>query len=155
MKIQHARKTIEDLLAESHQKSERKVYAQLLAVLGDLSRRDLSLEQLEPVEAALDRLFLETRGVKELKRSSRQFMKSVRTSLSLVPEGHYTALGLAFGVAVGASLGSALHGFTGISMGTSATGLGVGIGLIAGYLIGLYLDVEAAKQNRVLRTSTE
>jgi hypothetical protein len=155
MKIQHARKTIEDLLAESHQEPEKKAYVQLLAVLSDLSGRDLSLDQLEPVEAALDRLFPEKRDVKALKRNSRQFMKSVRTSLSLLPEGHYTALGLAFGVALGASLGSALHGFTAISMGTSATGLGVGIGLIVGYLIGLFLDVAAVKQNRVLRTSTK
>ncbi len=152
MKIQQAYTTIEGRLAESKTKSERKVYGQLLAVLSDLAGRDLSSEQREPIEAALDALLEQGRNARELKKAGKRFVRTVCKTLSLVPHGHYTALGLAFGVAFGAALGPTFQGIAGIPSGTSGTGFGVGIGLILGYLIGSRLDVEAAKQNRVLKT---
>ncbi len=155
MKIQKAHTAIESLLVQSEEKSANRIYQQLLGVLNDLMGRDLSMEQLQPIEEAIDHLPLQGASAKELKKSSQGFMKSVRQTLSLIPEGHYTGLGLVFGVAFGAALGPILQRTTGLGLGTSGTGLGVGIGLIVGLMIGSYLDVEAVKKNRVLKTSTE
>ena len=153
MNSQEAYTTIEDLFAQSEEKSAQKFYEQLLGVLNDLRGRDLSLEQLQSIEEAIDQLPMQGGSSKELKRSSQQFVKFVSKTLSLIPEGHYIALGLASGVALGAAFGPVLQRTAGMGLGTSGTGLGVGIGLIVGMIIGSYLDVEAAKKNRVLKTS--
>jgi hypothetical protein len=153
MKIQQAYKTFEDLLAKTEKRSEKKVYQQLLAVLHDLKERELSLEQLQLIEEAITPLLIPTRNSKELNRSNRRFISFVSKTLILIPEGHYTALGLAMGVALGASIAAIFQGLTGMPQGNSGTGLGVGIGLIIGCIIGSYLDVDAAKKNRVLKTS--
>jgi hypothetical protein len=155
MKINQAHRTLEELLSASDRKSEKKIYQQLLGALSNLKGRDLTMEQLQSVEAAIDRLRLhETDGMntRELRSRSNQFMKHVRKMLSLIPEGHYMVLGLAFGVAFGGVISAVFQGFSGAPQ--SGTGLGIGIGLIAGYIIGSYLDVEARKQNRVLTTQT-
>ena len=153
MKIQKAQIAIEKLLARSEEKSEKKVYEQLLGVLNDLKGRDLSSEQLPLIEKAIEQLTMQGASSKELKKKSQQFLVLVRKTLSLIPEGHYVALGLVFGVAFGAAFGPVLQRMTGLGLGTSGTGLGVGLGMIAGLMIGSYLDDEAAKKNRVLKTS--
>ena len=157
MKINQAYRTLETLLSGSDKKSEKKVYQQLLGALSNLKERDISTEQLQSVEELIDRLGLhETEGmsVRHLRRRSNRFIQQVGKTLSLIPEGHYMALGLCFGVAFGAVFGSVIQGFTGFPQGTEGTGLGIGIGLIVGFLVASYLDVEARKQNRVLTTRT-
>jgi len=89
MNIQKAYTTIEDLLTRSKEKSSKKVYGQLLGVLNNLKGRDLSAEQLLLIEEAIDQLPLQEAGSNELKKSSNQFLKIVRKTLSLIPEGHY------------------------------------------------------------------
>jgi hypothetical protein len=153
MKTQKAYTAIEDLLARSEKKSAKKAYEQLLGVLNDLKGRDFSVEQLQQIEEALDQLPMQGGRSKELEKSSRQFVKFVSKTLSLIPEGYYIGLGLAFGVAFGAAFGPIVQRTTGMGLGTSGTGLGVGIGLIIGFMIGSYLDAEATKKNRVLKTS--
>jgi hypothetical protein len=156
MKINDAYKTLEGRLTQSDQKSRKKIYEQLLGALNNLKERDLSADERESVEESLDRLQLhDTDGmsVRELRSRKNGFLKDTRKALSLIPEGHYMALGLAFGVAFGGLISSILQGFAGIPEGTSGTGVGVGFGLVAGYLIGNYLDTEARKRNRVLLLS--
>lgn len=152
MKIEHAYTSIAERLAKSSGKSEKKIYKQLLGALKNLRERDLPLEQLRLLEEAIERFPMQDADLKELRKRSAAFQKFARKTLSLIPEGYYTALGLAFGVALSAPFGPILQRTTGMGLGISGTGLGVCLGLIAGYLVGSYLDVEAAKQNRVLKT---
>ena len=158
MKIQKAHQTFAELLAKTEKKSEKKVYEQLLGALSSLNERDLSVEQLRSIEEAIDRDLLPegaAKSAKELKRGSNSFMKYARELLSLIPENYYTGLGMVWGVAFGGLISSFLQGFAGIPDGTSGTGTGIGIGLMAGSVIGYYLDDQAKKQNRVLLTTAK
>ena len=155
MKINDAYKTLEGRLTQSDQKSQKKICQQLLGALNNLKERDLSPDECQSIEGLLDRLGLHEAGgisARELRSRKNRFLKDTRKALSLIPEDHYMALGLAFGVAFGGLISSVLQGTAGIPGGTSGTGVGVGLGLVAGYLIGNYLDMEARKQNRVLTT---
>ena len=157
MKINDAYKTLEGHVTHSDQKSRKKIYEQLLEALNNLKERDLSPDEGESIEVSLDRLRLhdaDGMSIKELRGRKNRFLKDTRKALSLISEDHYMALGLAFGVAFGGVISSVLQGFAGIPEGSSGTGVGVGLGLVAGYLIGNCLDIEARKQNRVLTTQS-
>jgi hypothetical protein len=155
MKINDAYKILKGRLAQSDQKSLNKIYQELLGALNNLKERDLSADERQSIETSLDSLRLQDAdgiSIGELRGRKNRFLKDTRKALSLISEDHYMALGLAFGVAFGGLISSVLQGFAGIPEGTSGTGVGVGLGLVAGYLIGNYLDIEARKQNRVLTT---
>jgi hypothetical protein len=155
MKIQHAHTLIESLLAKAVTKAERKPYEELLGAIRNLQERDMSVDQAQSLESALERLGpdqLHGLPTKELKRRKIQFMKAAREIFSLLPEDHYMGIGLCLGVAFGGLIGSLMQGFAGMPEGTSATGVGVGLGLVAGMIIARHLDVEAIRQNRVLIT---
>ena len=157
MNIPQAYQTFEARLAQTANRSEKKVLEPLLGALNSLKERTLSTEQRRSIEEAIDRELLhegEAKSANELKKGSKDFIKQARELLSLLPEHHYTGLGMVFGVAFGGLMASLLQGVAGIPEGASGTGTGIGLGLIAGLLIGAYLDLEAAKQNRVLKTST-
>ncbi|MEX0329783.1 MAG: hypothetical protein AB3N64_00035 [Puniceicoccaceae bacterium] len=155
MKINNAYKLIEDLHSESESRRKQKTYKQLLGALRNLKKRDLSGEQLQAIESAIDRLNIENLGnatARELSKARRQFLKAAREILSLLPEDHYMGIGLCFGVAFGGVIGSLLQGFTGIPDGTSGTGIGIGLGLMLAYFVSRHLDLEAIRENRVLQT---
>ena len=152
MKINTAIIVLEGLLSNTDSKPRKTIYKQLERALHDLKERDLSSDQLNSVEEALNRLRLNDAAdlsVRELKRHRKQWIKDVTAALSLVTKGYYTALGMAFGVAAGGAASAIINDFS-----TSSTGLAIGLGLIAGYLVGNYLDIEATKKNRVMNIRT-
>lgn len=149
MKIDQALQTVERRLADAENKADQKAYAQLHMALRQLRDRDMSAEQLRAIESALGPVLQGQQNPQQLKRRVGGFFKIVMSTLSMVPRGHYMALGLCFGVALGTSVGFVLQGLTGLS-GTSA---GIGLGLILGVFIGSLLDAKAAAQDRVLKAS--
>ena len=151
MKIHQASRIIEDKLEKSVNKSEKKTYHKLLGVLTHLKGRDLSEEQVRSIEEKIDELKLFTYGEstpKETKRSSAEFTKFVSDYLSLISEGHFTALGVSLGVAFGA----AIHSVSGHSL---DLGTGIGIGIAIGAAIGIFMDREAERKNQVLVSRLE
>jgi hypothetical protein len=157
MKINKAYQTLEGLLSKNEKKSDRRIYQELLGALHSLEERGLSGDQLRSIEEALDQLLLPEGGAiaKGLRKRRNQFMKHIRETLSLIPEGHYMEQGLGFGVVFGVLIGSALQGVGVIPDGMAGTGFGMAIGLIVAYGIASHLDIEAKKENRVLVTRSK
>lgn len=152
MKLSKASKKLEILLRETNNKSERKVYQLLHGVVSSLGERELPLKEMQSIEGAIEGLHLEeVEGIslENLKRSRNQFMKFLKEEHRLIPQGHFTELGLIFGMIAGIALTPLIENSIGLSMGIS---LGITLGLIVGMIVGLLMDKDAEKQNRVLAT---
>ena len=148
MTINDTIKFFESLLIQTDKKSEIKIYENFIATLSDLSDRELTEEQFQSIEIALETLNLKSNPKNKKRYFSKklnEFKKYLQKELSLISEGYYTAIcmsmGMCFGVAFGASFGES----TGIA-------LGVSFGMLIGLTIGRVMDAEAKKQGRVLKT---
>ena len=119
-----------------------------MAVLTDLKTKDLSEDQMKLIESEIDKLDLSMEAPKRKKYISKQFnafKKFLKEKYSLIPEGYYTGLGLALGMSFGVAFGSMYGDSIGISVGIS-------LGMVIGLSIGRHKDMQAEKENRVLKT---
>jgi tetrahydromethanopterin S-methyltransferase subunit B len=148
MKISLALNHFQVLASKADNKRERKVLNTFVGLLTDLEGRELAEEQVLLIENKIDELNLKVdteNTSRKLNKKLTTFVNYLKDQLSLVTEGYYTALGITFGVALGLALAPMLERQLGISF-------NMGLGMISGIVVGHYLDTNAAKENRVLRT---
>ena len=141
----------ESLLIKTDKKSEIKTYENFIATLSDLSDRELTEEQFQSIEIALETLNLKSNPKNKKRYFSKklnEFKKYLQKELSLISEGYYTAncmsMGMSLGVAIGASFGES----TGLA-------IGISLGMLIGLVIGRTKDTNAEKQGRVMKTNLE
>jgi hypothetical protein len=146
MKINTASDFFKKLITESDEKSEIKVYEKFIAILSDLSNRDLTQEEIQSIEEKLDSLNFKANSnnrKKHFKKKLNLFIKYLKEKLSLISKGYYTAIGMSLGMSFGVAFGAAFEN--------------VSYGLIFGMLIGLTIgatkDSKAKKEGKVLNTN--
>lgn len=150
MKLQQARKLLEDLKGETEKKSELKIYDQFVEVLVALNLRKFSNEEVKGIEAKLDKL----EQVSQSKRKKRmvagvleKFETYLKDTFSLTTKKHYTKLGMGLGCAFGLLFGTVVLGSFERSMGIS---VGAALGLAIGLTIGRSMDKKAEEEGKVL-----
>jgi hypothetical protein len=160
MKIYEAAIYFNDLLNRTSDKKEKKVYKKCTDLYSTLENRNLSEKQLTLIEEKIDDFNLNTSakdGLKIYKAQLNDLKKFLKDEFSLIPKGHYTALGIATGAAWGSLLGLFPEFWEfvfGIVIDFERS-LGISFGIVIGVLIGMaagkYMDFVAEKQHRVLK----
>ncbi len=143
---------LRNLITGTQKKADIRLYEKYIALLSDLENKDLSEEQLSSIEETLNELKLDADTENRKKYLQKQFEKFsgyLKKEFSFITEGYYTTMGVAFGLLFGTAFGTIFGSLFERSLGIS---LGASFGLIIGVVVGKYLDTEAEKQNRVLRT---
>ena len=147
MTIIEASNFFEKLLKEANNKRELRVYKGFNTILSNLTSRNLTEDELLSIETKLNKLNLNSNPTNKRKYYSKKlniFKAYLKEEFSLISEGYYTALGMSLGMCFGVAIGA---GFGGASV-----SVGVSLGMLIGLVIGRTKDVEAEKQNRVLKT---
>ena len=137
-----------ELLKEANNKRELRVYKNFSAILTNLKSRNLSEDELLSIETELKMLDLKSNPDNKRKYFNKRlsaFKGYLKKEFSLITEGCYTALGMSLGMCFGVAVGS--------SFGAFGTSSGVAFGMLIGLAIGKTKDMEAEKQNRVLKTT--
>lgn len=147
MTIIEASNFFEELLKEAKNKREIRVYKSFSAILSNLKGRDLTEEELLSIENELKTLDLKLNLENKRKYFSKKlsaFKAYLKEEFSLITEGYYTAIGMSLGMCFGVAIGT--------SFGAPGTSIGIAFGMLIGLAIGRTKDMEAEKQNRVLKT---
>lgn len=147
MNIIEASGFFEKLLKETDNKREIKIYRSFITILSNLKSRDLLDDQLLSIEGELNILNLKSYPENKRKyfnKKLKAFKVYLKEEFSLVSDGYYTALGMSLGMCFGVAIGT--------SFGASGTSMGFALGMLIGLAIGRTKDLEAEKENRVLRT---
>lgn len=147
MNIIEASVFFEKLLKETDSKREQKVCKNFIAILANLKTRNFTAEELLSIEQKLKTLNLNSSPKNRrafFRKKLNVFKEYLQAEFSLITEGYYTTLGMGMGMCFGVAIGS--------SLGVSGTSTGIAIGMAIGLAIGRVKDLEAEKQNRVLRT---
>ncbi len=141
----------ESLLSETTKKSEIKIYKEFTVILKHLRTRDFSKEELETIEAKLNRLNLESNSQNRkvyFKKVLSEFKSFLNKTFSIVSKNYYTnlyiSLGAGFGTISGIIIGERFEKSLGIS-------LGIGIGMLIGAFIGRLKDSKASREGRVIQ----
>ena len=148
MTIKEAKYFLKNLINESTKSREIKIYNKFIGVLTGIENREFSTYQIELIEKELTILNLKqpTKNRKKyISKKLNAFIEYLESEYSIILEEHYTDLGLKIGLVFGMALGTAIFR----DSGGSSTGMC--FGLFIGYVIGKYMDNEAAKQNQVLK----
>jgi hypothetical protein len=148
MTIKETREFLKNLINESSERREIKIYNKFIGILMSIEKREFSTYQIELIEKELTMLNLKqpTKNRKKyIRKKLSEFVQYLESEYSIILEGHYTDLGLKMGLVFGMALGV----FIFKDSGGSSTGMCFGI--FIGYIIGKYMDKEAAKQNQVLK----
>ena len=150
MKIQETYNLIESLKIDTSEKSEIKVYEELLHILSRLQTREFSKDEINSIEAELDSLNLQSNPENKKKYYKKvliHFQKYLKDTFSLTSKGYYTKLGVqlgsSFGIVAGVIIGERFEKSLGIA-------LGIGIGMLIGVFVGRSMDAKAKRENRVL-----
>ncbi|CAN5389693.1 hypothetical protein BH11BAC3_BH11BAC3_02470 [soil metagenome] len=150
MTLKNAIKFFENLVAESVDKSEIKIYQKFIQIINGLEKRNLSESDIQMIEKALATLDLNSTSKGNKKYFSKalgQFKKYLKDTFSLISKGYYTNLGIALGSAFGALAGIIFLSHFERSLGIS---LGISFGDIIGLLIGRSMDSQAAAAGNLL-----
>jgi hypothetical protein len=137
----------EKLLNQTDRRREIKVYKTFITILTNLKNRDLSADQLSLIESEIKALKLNSNPNNKRRYYSKMltnFTKFLKTEFSFISEGYYTAIGMSLGMCFGVAIGT--------TFGASGNAMGLALGMIIGLAIGRYKDMEAEKENRVLKT---
>ena len=148
MTIKETRDFLKNLINESTKSREIKIYNKFIGVLTGIENRAFSTYQIELIEKELTILNLKqpTKNRKKyIRKKLNEFVEYLESEYSIILEDHYADLGLKMGLVFGMALGV----FIFKDSGGSATGMC--FGMFIGYVIGKYMDKEAAKQNQVLK----
>ena len=147
MTIIEASDFFKELLKETDNKGEVKIYNNFIGILLNLESRDLSGNELLTVQNKIETLDLKSNPENKRKYFSKRlktFKGFLKDEFSLIPEGYYTAIGMSLGMCFGVAIGT--------SFGVSGTSIGLSLGMLIGLAIGRTKDLEAEKQNLVLKT---
>ena len=146
MKINTASDFFKNLIIETDEKSEIRVYEKFIAILSDLNNRALTQDQIQSLEEKLDSLNLNTNSnnrKKHFKQQLNLFTKYLKEKLSLISKGYYTAIGMSLGMSFGVAFGAAFENVS----------YGLIIGMLFGLTIGATKDSKAKKEGKVLNTN--
>ena len=128
MKLDEASAFFKNLIIESDNKTEIKIYKNFISIFTDLNNRDLSEEQLKSIEEKLDSLNFNENSdnrKKHFKQKLNLFVGYLKEKLSLISKGYYSAIGMSLGMSFGVAFGAAFKN--------------VSYGLIFGMLIGMLI----------------
>lgn len=146
----------ESLLTETNKKSEIRLYKKFIAILSDLTNKNLSDIQILSIEKELETLKINANPENRKKYFNKKYselLKFLKDEFSFVLEGYYTGIGMIFGLVFGNSIGLIIGivfgSNNGIALGLS---MGPGIGIVLGMLFGATKNAEEKKQNRMLKT---
>ena len=143
MKINAISDFFKNLINETEEKSEIKVYKKFIAILSDLNNKDLTEKQLKLIEDELETLNLNPPDRKKyFKLKFTQFTKFLKHKLSMISEGYYTSIGIGLGLSFGVAFGAAFENVS----------FGLIFGMLIGLVIGVSLDSKAKKEGKVLKT---
>ena len=146
MKLDEASAFFKNLIIESDNKTEIKIYKDFISIFTDLNNRDLSEEQLKSIEEKLDSLNFNENSdnrKKHFKQKLNLFVGYLKEKLSLISKGYYTAIGMSLGMSFGVAFGAV---FKNVSYGLI-------FGMLIGMLIGIAKDSKAKKEGKVLSTN--
>ena len=110
MKLDEASAFFKNLIIESDNKTEIKIYKSFISIFTDLNNRDLSEEQLKSIEEKLDSLNFNENSdnrKKHFKQKLNLFVGYLKEKLSLISKGYYTAIGMSLGMSFGVAFGAA------------------------------------------------
>jgi hypothetical protein len=147
MTINQSKEFLKNLLNNSTKKNEIRIYKKFVLVLNGLENRRLSADQKDLIEQELTTLNLkqQTKSRKKyIRKKSNEFVKFLESEFSFVLKGHYANYGLSIGMVFGVAIETAIFR----DGGGSTTG--ICLGMLIGYIVGQYMDKEAAKNNKVL-----
>ena len=135
-----------NLITETQEKSEIRVYHKFIAILTDLENKALTDEQLLSIEKELDTLNLNVSSEnrkKHFKEKLNLFIKYLKEKFSLISEGYYTAIGISLGMSFGVAFGAAFNNVS----------YGLIFGMLIGLIVGAAMDSKAKKEGKVLKTN--
>lgn len=147
MNIIEAIHFFERLLSETQNKHELKIYKNFIILLSNLKNRNFNETELLSLEDKLKSLNLNLNTENKIKYFSKkliEFRAYLKAEFSLISNGYYTAIGMSLGMCFGVAIGA--------SFGASGISIGISLGMLIGLVIGRIKDMDAEKQNRVLRT---
>lgn len=162
MTIDNALNFFESLLKKTDKKSEIKIYKYFIVILSDLKDRELTEEQFQSIEVALETLDLKSNPENKKKYFSKklaEFKAFLKNEFSFTTEKYYTEIGMVYGMmfgsgiglSIGTGLGTAFGGSTGMIIGmTIGLSIGTGIGMVFGMMFGARKDAEAKRHGRVI-----
>ncbi|MDT0555367.1 hypothetical protein [Patiriisocius hiemis] len=143
MKLNTASNFFKNLITETNEKSEIRVYEKFITILSDLKNRDLTQEQLQSIEEKLDSLNFNVNSNNRKKHFTQMlnlFIRFLKEKLSLNSKGHFTAIGMSLGTSFGVAFGAA---FSNVSYGLI-------FGMLIGLVIGVAMDSKAKKEGKIL-----
>ncbi|WP_299898897.1 hypothetical protein [uncultured Aquimarina sp.] len=156
MDINEAVRFFKNLITETEDTSEVKIYKKFVNVLLQLASRDLSDEQLNGIYNALEDIVVEVKREERkqyFKKKLSEFIKYVKEQLSLISSEHYMTICMSIGMSLGMSLGMVF----GLVFGSDkSNGLifgmsfGMPLGMSIGLAIGAAMDQKAKKEGKVL-----
>ena len=147
MTITETTQFFEKLLKQTDRKREIRVYKGFMTILTNLKNRKLSEGQVFLIENELKTFALKSNPKNKRSYYSKQlnvFKEFLKAEFSLISEGYYTAIGMSLGMCFGVAIGT--------SFGASGNSIGLAMGMFIGLIIGRHKDMEAEKENRVLKT---
>mgnify|MGYP000694323309 CR=1 FL=1 len=150
MTIKNAINLFESLKSQTQKKSELKIYKEFTEILIALEKREMTEVELQSLETFLSQLeltILPKNKRKYFRRKLRGFKEYLKKEFSLITKGYYATLGTGIGMTFGISIGAA---FSNVGSGVS---IGMMFGMFFGMIVGRYMDSEAEKANRVLKTT--
>jgi len=153
MTLQDASLYFKNLITTQTKEREQKIYKQFIKLIFALEQHGLSDTEVLRIEQQLDALQLTT-SLKNKKRffnlKLQKFKSYLRNQHGLVNKDHYSNTGLAMGMSFGMLAGLIFGESLGFDNGLI---VGMVFGMTLGIIIGKNKDAEAARQNRVLKTT--
>ena len=131
----------EEQLKKATKKSEKRTCTKFITVLSNLKDRGLTTEDYQLIDARLANLNFEENSNRNFKKQLSIFLKFLKEDFSFITKGYYTEIGVAAGLLTGSVLGSVWE-----------IGMAISLGMLFGLLIGKYMDDQANKENKVLKT---
>jgi len=150
MTLQEAINFFKSLKTETTNKSEIKLYEKFIHILSELNTREFAEEEIQSIEAELDRLNLESNPENRKKYFSKalsKFEKYLKDTFSFTLKGHYTKMGIGLGSTFGILFGVVILSSWERSLGIS---MGLVFGMLLGLIIGRTMDSQAKTAGKTL-----
>ncbi len=146
MTITETTNFFKSVLNATDKNREIKIYKSFIKILSSLEQRELSDDEILSIENEIETLKLKSNPENKRKyygKALKTFKVYLKAEFSLVTEGYYMTLGMCLGMCFGSAVGTVF--------GTYGTSMGVSLGMLIGLVIGRTKDMEAEKENRVLK----
>lgn len=152
MRIEEAILIMENTLHDAENKSAEKYATRFVNLLKELELKEMTASQRLLLENELETVFEGAAPAgedsKQIKRRFNGLTSFLQKKLFLYPDGHYMLTGMGWGMGAGLLLLSFLISYSDSPFRFYSPMAGMMIGL----LVGIFLDAEVKKQNRMLKT---